>query len=221
MVLEIHYEDHHQYPGIHVQKEKIVKKGIAFFDFDGTITTKDTLLEFIKFSKGNFRFYLGFLVNSPYLVAYKTKVISNQAAKEKVLQYFFRNMPVDAFEKLCEAFTQKYLPSLIRPGALREIEKLKRENYVVVVVSASPENWIRQWANENGVELIASRLETKEGMITGMIVGKNCHGEEKVRRIMEKYVITDYSTVHAYGDTTGDRPMMALATNSFFKPFRD
>jgi phosphatidylglycerophosphatase C len=221
MVLEIHHEDHHQYSGIHVQKEKIVKKGIAFFDFDGTITTKDTLLEFIKFSKGNFRFYLGFLVNSPYLVAYKTKVISNQAAKEKVLQYFFRNMPVDAFEKLCEAFTQKYLPSLIRPGALREIEKLKRENYVVVVVSASPENWIRQWANENGVELIASRLETKEGMITGKIVGKNCHGEEKVRRIMEKYVITDYSTVHAYGDTTGDRPMMALATNSFFKPFRD
>jgi HAD superfamily hydrolase (TIGR01490 family) len=198
-----------------------VKKGIAFFDFDGTITTKDTLLEFIKFCKGNFRFYLGFLLNSPYLVAFKTKIISNQAAKEKVLQYFFRGTSVGDFEKLCQSFTKGKLPSLIRPGALKEISKLKQENYVVVVVSASPQNWIKEWADQAGVELIASRLEVKNDMITGKILGKNCHGEEKVRRIMEKYVITDYTSIHAYGDTSGDRQMLALAHNSFFKPFRD
>ena len=198
-----------------------MKTGIAFFDFDGTITTRDTLLEFIKFCKGNTHFWLGFLLNSPYLAAFKAKLISNQAAKEKVLEYFFRNTPEDAFNQMCEAFTKEDLPRLMRPGALREIQKLKQEGYVVVVVSASPENWIRQWADQNNLELIASRLEIKEGKITGKIVGKNCHGEEKVRRIMEKYVITDYSAIHAYGDTSGDRPMLSLATNSFFKPFRD
>jgi phosphatidylglycerophosphatase C len=198
-----------------------LKKGIAFFDFDGTITTKDTLLEFIRFCKGNSRFYLGFLLNSPYLVAFKTKIISNQAAKEKVLQYFFRGTRVEDFEKLCQSFTKEKLPSLIRPGALKEISKLKQENYVVVVVSASPQNWIKEWADQAGVELIASRLEVKDGMITGKILGKNCHGEEKVRRIMEKYVITDYTSIHAYGDTSGDKQMLALAHNSFFKPFRD
>jgi phosphoserine phosphatase len=61
----------------------------------------------------------------------------------------------------------------------------------------------------------------KNDMITGKIVGKNCHGEEKVRRIMEQYVISDYSSIHAYGDTSGDRPMLALAHHSFFRPFRD
>ena len=141
MVLEIHHEDHLKHSGVNVQKEKTVKKGIAFFDFDGTITTKDTLLEFIKFCKGNLRFYFGFLMKSPYLVAFKTKIITNQAAKEKVLQYFFHNMPVQDFEKLCEAFAKQKLPSLMRPGALQEIAKLKQENYVVVVVSASPETW--------------------------------------------------------------------------------
>jgi phosphatidylglycerophosphatase C len=221
MVLEIYHEDHHQHTGANVQKEKIVKKGIAFFDFDGTITTKDTLLEFIKFCKGSFRFYFGFLLNSLYLVAFKTKIISNQSAKEKILQYFFSGMPVKEFEKKCQAFTKEMLPLLVRPGASREIEKLKQENYVVVVVSASPQNWIREWADQNGVELIASRLEVKDDRITGKIVGKNCHGEEKVRRILEKYVISDYTTIHAYGDTSGDKPMLALATNSFFKPFRD
>ena len=75
------HADHCIGSGIYLQKEKIVKKGIAFFDFDGTITTKDTLLEFIKFSKGNLLFYAGFLLNLHFLVAYKLKIISNQAAK--------------------------------------------------------------------------------------------------------------------------------------------
>jgi phosphatidylglycerophosphatase C len=198
-----------------------VKKGIAFFDFDGTITTKDTLLEFIRFCKGSLHFYGGFLINTPYLLAYKSRIISNQSAKEKILQYFFRNMPVEMFESYCQQFTQRRLPVLIRPKAVEEIRRLKEDGYVVVVVSASPENWIREWAIAMQVELIASRLEVKEGRITGRIIGKNCHGEEKVRRIMQEYVITDYTTIHAYGDTSGDKPMLGLATNSFFKPFRD
>ena len=73
---------------------------IAFFDFDGTITTKDTLLEFIKFYKGKYQFYLGFLVYSPFLVAYKLKIIPNYVAKQKVLQYFFsifQSVPVSSF----------------------------------------------------------------------------------------------------------------------------
>jgi hypothetical protein len=62
---------------------------LLFFDFDGTITTKDTLLEFIKFSKGKLNFLSGFLIYSPFLVAYKLGIISNQSAKEKVLATFF------------------------------------------------------------------------------------------------------------------------------------
>lgn len=197
-----------------------MKKGIAFFDFDGTITTKDTLLEFIKFCKGTTAFYSGFLLNAHFLVSYKLKIISNQVAKEKILKYFFHNMPAEDFAEKCALFSSEVLPALIRPKALEEISRLKAEGYVVVVVSASPENWIQEWAKNEKLELIASRLEIKDGKITGRIVGKNCHGEEKVRRIMEKYVVTDYTTIHAYGDTSGDRQMLALANHSFFKPFR-
>lgn len=198
-----------------------MKRGIAFFDFDGTITTKDTLLEFIKFSKGNFCFYKGFLMNSPYLVAYKTKLISNQKAKEKVLQFFFRDMPAADFNRLCERFAQQALPALLRPKALEEIQKLKEDGSIVVVVSASPENWIREWANAVGVELIASRLEVKEDKVTGNLVGANCHGKEKVRRILEQYRIADFSEIYAYGDSKGDSPMLQLAHYAHYKPFRD
>jgi phosphatidylglycerophosphatase C len=214
------HDDHYFYSRIHVQKEKTVKKEIAFFDFDGTITTKDTLLEFIKFGKGSLRFFLGFLLNSPYLVAYKLKIISNQSAKEKVLRFFFRDTPVDVFKTYCNEFSKRVIPHLIRPGALTEIRRLQNEDYIVVVVSASPENWIQPWADEMNVQLLASKLEVKENKITGKILGKNCHGEEKVRRISECYTLSDYHHIVAYGDSSGDKPMLKLAKTSFFKPFR-
>ena len=196
-----------------------MKKEIAFFDFDGTITKKDTLLEFIKFSKGTIRFYLGFLVNLPYLVSFKLGIISNQTAKEKMLRFFFHGMPISDFKRYCENFSTNALPKLIRPKALQEIQRLKQNNIRVVVVSASPENWIEQWVKRLQVELIASRLEVNKGKLTGKILGKNCHGDEKVSRIREIYDLSDYSIVAAYGDSTGDKPMLQLATKAYYKPF--
>jgi HAD superfamily hydrolase (TIGR01490 family) len=196
-----------------------LKRSIAFFDFDGTITTKDTLLEFIRFSKGTFLFYLGFLLNAHYLAAYKLKIISNQTAKQKILRFFFGKMPLNEFEKICDDFAKHKIPALIRPKAIREIKKLKSLEVEVVIVSASPENWIQQWVNQMQLKLIATRLEVKRDRITGKINGRNCHGREKVNRIRELYTLSDYDTIYAYGDSGADRYMMDLATISFFKPF--
>lgn len=220
MVLALDHAHYRRCARNHFQKEKTVKKGIAFFDFDGTITTKDTLLEFIKFSKGHLKFWLGFLLNSHYLLAYKTKIITNQAAKEKVLAFFFRGTSDASFRETCASFSKNILPGLIRPKALDEIRKLQREGKTIVVVSASPENWIREWTDNENVHLLASRLEIKEGKLTGRILGKNCHGDEKVKRITEAYQLSDYNEIFAYGDSKGDRPMLKLANNGFFRPFR-
>ena len=195
-------------------------KKIAFFDFDGTITKKDTLLEFIKFSKGFFSFYTGFLLNSPYLIAYKLKIISNQSAKEKILSFFFGNMSLQKFQGLCDRFIEQKLPSLIRPAALEEIEKLKQTGFALVIVSASAQNWIRGWADLKQLKLIATRLEIVDGRVTGKILGYNCHGKEKVRRIHEEYDLAGFSEVYAYGDDKSDKFMFQLATTCHFKPFR-
>ncbi|MGN6292498.1 MAG: HAD family hydrolase [Chitinophagaceae bacterium] len=197
-----------------------MKKGIAFFDFDGTITTKDTLLEFIKYSGGALPFYAGFLLKSPYLIAYKLKLISNQTAKEKVLAYFFRGMAVDEFQLKCDRFANEIIPGLLRQGALGEIRELQQKGIDVVIVSASPENWIRQWASSINASLIATRLELKNGQLTGNILDKNCHGEEKVRRIREIYPLSEYENIYAYGDSSGDKPMLSLAKYPHYKPFR-
>ena len=201
---------------------------IAFFDFDGTITYKDTLLEFIRHSKGNMLFYTGFLKNSPWIVAYKLGLVSNQVAKEKVLEFFFRNQTLETFQDQCHEFTDSRLPSLLRPKALSEMAKLKARGFKIVVVSASPENWIISWANQANADLVATRLQTEqrtEGgeqktILTGKILGANCFGEEKVRRIRQLYALEDYQTILCYGDSKGDLPMLQLSTRSFYKPFR-
>lgn len=201
---------------------------IAFFDFDGTITTRDTLLEFIQFSKGKAPFYLGFALNSPWLVAYRARLISNQKAKERILTWFFGNMPVAAFQQLCDEFAETQVPALLRPKALQEIAELQKKGFEVVIVSASPENWLQKWTASIGASLLATRLETKPTpsskpgpqRLSGRIQGINCHGEEKVRRIKEAYTLSDYHIIHAYGDTSGDKPMLAIANHGFYKPFR-
>ena len=194
---------------------------IAFFDFDGTITKKDTLLEFIKFSKGSFLFYLGFLLNAHYMVAFKAKIISNKKSIERILQFFFKNVPENTFNALCTDFSESSLPQLIRPKAIDKINELKQKGFLVVIVSASPENWIYSWTNKMDVELIASKLEVNNGKLTGNICGNNCHGDEKVRRILENYQLSEFDEILAFGDTNGDRPMLKLAHNQFYKPFRN
>lgn len=198
-----------------------MKEGIAFFDFDGTITTKDTLLEFIKFSKGRWHFYTGFLLNAPFLIAYKLKIISNQSAKERILVYFFRGMETTLFNKYCKDFVELKVPDMIRPDAIKEITKLIADGIEVVIVSASPENWVKLWARQYGSDCISTLLEVKNNKISGLIAGKNCFGEEKVRRLKEKYNLTDYNTIYAYGDSTGDKQMLRLASMEFYKPFRE
>jgi HAD superfamily hydrolase (TIGR01490 family) len=197
-----------------------VKKRIALFDFDGTITTKDTLLEFIRFYHGTNKFLRGFAVTSPWIGLMTFKLIPNWRAKEKVLSWFFKGEDEKTFDEKCKAFSKSILPSLIRPKALAEIQNHKRENATVVVISASAENWVRPWCEENQLNCLATRLEVVNGKLTGRISGFNCYGAEKERRIRECYNLADFEEIFAYGDSKGDLEMLALAQKQHYKPFR-
>ena len=89
---------------------------IAFFDFDATITTKDSLMEIIQFLKGRTAFYAGMLLNLPWFIAYKIKLISAGLLKEKILSYFFSGVPQFTFQEQCDQFADRILPHLIRSG---------------------------------------------------------------------------------------------------------
>jgi HAD superfamily hydrolase (TIGR01490 family) len=194
---------------------------LVLFDFDGTITTKDTLAEFMIFYHGKLRYVAGLALLSPFIAAYIFKLMPNWKSKQYFLAHFLKNQSLEIFEKRCREFSEKHLPALIRPGALEAIRQYKKNGATIAVVSASAENWVKPWCDQNGILCLSTKLEVKDNKITGKILGKNCHGPEKVCRIKDKFDLSQFSEVIAYGDTSGDKEMLALAHKSHYKPFRN
>jgi HAD superfamily hydrolase (TIGR01490 family) len=194
-------------------------KTIAFFDFDGTITNKDTMLALAEFHKGKAGFLWGMARLSPSLVLLKLNLLSAQNAKQLFLRYFFGGMAEGEFNDLCQRFSEEILPSLIRKDAWAAIEKHRNNGDEIVVVSASAENWIAQWCNKNQLRYMGTRLQMENNAVTGMIEALNCNGKEKVSRIKTMFNLADYETIYAYGDSSGDEPMLSIATHPGFRVF--
>ena len=192
------------------------------FDFDGTLTTRDTLIEFIRFAKGNVSFVVGFLLFSPILVLMKLGYYPNWKAKQKVFSYFFKGMSIREFEEKCKNFAE-CRAELIRLKGLKTVDKAVDENAKVVIVSASIENWVRAFFRQFGLDMViisGTKIEVKNAVVTGQFIGNNCYGPEKVRRIQDMFPDRKQYKLIAFGDSKGDRELLAYADESHYKPFR-
>ncbi len=192
-------------------------KKIYAFDFDGTLTTKDTLLEFIRYAKGSTALGWGFLRYAHLLVLMKLELYPNWKAKQKVFAYFFKGMSIIDFNALCQAFaaSSQYL---LRPAGIKAIQQAKSEGSEVLIVSASIDNWVQPFFTE--VKVLGTQIEVKDGMLTGRFLTKNCYGQEKVNRILTLFPNRKDYHLTAFGDSRGDKEMLAFADESYFKPFR-
>ena len=192
-------------------------KKIYAFDFDGTLTTKDTLLEFIRFAKGTLAFGLGFLRYTHLLVLMKLGFYPNWKAKQKVFAHFFKGMSIDDFDALCQEFAASS-KHLLRPKGIEAINKAQSEGSEVLIVSASIDNWVQPFfAN---VKVLGTQIEVVDDKLTGRFLTKNCYGQEKVNRILALYPNRQDYHLTAYGDSKGDKELLAWADESYFKPFR-
>ncbi|MFY0255647.1 HAD-IB family hydrolase [Chitinophaga sp. 30R24] len=192
---------------------------IALFDFDGTITNRDTLWEIIRFHKGRAAMYAGIVQLLPALVQFKLKLTTAQHIKEQVLGYFFGEMPAADFTRYCEDFCAQRLPAIIRPEALTAIRNHQQQGHHVVVVTASAQDWVAPWCRSENIICLGTRLEIKNKSITGKIRGINCNGEEKVNRIRQAYHLENFREIYAYGDSKGDLPMLSLAHYVSYRAF--
>jgi HAD superfamily hydrolase (TIGR01490 family) len=193
---------------------------LVLFDFDGTITTDDSLIRFIRFVAGDAKFIWGMILLSPMLTAYKLKLIPNYKAKQYMLSYFFKGMSEEKFMQVANEYSLKHIKTILRPKAMEKITWHKEQGHKIIIVSASIECWLKPWCNEKNLDLIATKLEVKDSIITGKFSTRNCYGIEKANRVKEQYNLSDYDHIYAYGDSRGDRELLAIADESFYKPFR-
>lgn len=192
-------------------------KKIYAFDFDGTLTTKDTLIEFIRFAKGTLAFGWGFARYAHLLVLMKLGLYPNYKAKQKVFAYFFKDMSLKDFNALCKAFAASS-KHLLRPAGIAAIQQAQNEGSEVLIVSASIDNWVQPFFDD--VKVLGTQIEVMDGKLTGRFLTRNCYGQEKVNRILALYSNRQDYHLTAFGDSKGDKELLAFADESHFKPFR-
>lgn len=186
---------------------------LALFDFDGTLTSKDSLDEFLKHSVSREKYLLNMFKFIPYFILWQTKLMNNGIAKEHLFRIFFKGVDEKNFKAIAKNFSLSKLDAIMREDRMAILEKHRQDGDRIVIVSASMQSWLQPWCNKNNIELLSTQLEFKDGKVTGRFLTKNCHGIEKENRIKELLHVKDYDTVYAYGDSSGDTEMLAMADN--------
>jgi len=178
------------------------------------------MFELVKFYHGKNKFYRGMTFLLPRLLLFKAGFVQNQAMKEAFMTYFWEGTESAEFENACKEFYERKLNLLLRDKAMKQLKEYIDKGYDVAVVSASAEDWVKPFCDAHSIKCLSSVLERNANKITGKIKGINCNGEEKVIRIKNTFDLKQYKHILAYGDSSGDKPMLQLATKAYFKPFR-
>ena len=140
---------------------------IIVFDFDGTLTTKDSLKEFILFVKGKSKFIFGLIYCAPILIAYICKLCPNWKAKQYLFSYFFKGMLYDEFKNLGTNFSAK-INNFTRNDTVKRLNEYNN-NHQVYIISASIEDWIIPWASKwKDIKVIGTRVEVNGSEIVNI-----------------------------------------------------
>jgi len=190
---------------------------VAFFDFDGTLTTGDTLMPFLKYVVGAPTYYAKLILLSPVLAAYFAKLLRNDIAKQIVLKSYLAGYHIDKLFELGQRFSEEIIPTMLRPEGMERLRWHQEQGHECVLVSASLDVYLNIWTrDERFSDIICTSLKRLDtGSVTGHIKGNNCYDEEKVKRILAWLASKSPIEIYAYGDTSGDIPMINFANYGY------
>jgi len=192
---------------------------IVAFDFDGTITTKDSFTAFLKWRAGPIRYALGLIRLLPHLAAYLFHR-DRGVIKARAVAEFLKGVPREDFEADARTFAELYAARLFRPDALSAWRRWRAEGARLVIVSASPDAVVAPFAEKLGADrLLATQMAYDvQNRVAGAFASPNCRGPEKIVRLKAEFG-PDVRLKAAYGDTSGDREMIAHAEIKGYRAF--
>jgi phosphatidylglycerophosphatase C len=192
---------------------------IVAFDFDGTLTIRDSFTAFLRWRAGPVRHALGIVRLAPaalrYLIDRDRGRIKAAAARR-----FLAGLPRAELHALAEAFAAEQANALFRPDALATWRDWRHRGALMVIVTASPSDVVRPFAERLQADvLIGTELAfDSRDRLTGDFATPNCRGPEKVVRLQARFG-PGVRLAAAYGDTGGDRQMLAIAETAGFRVF--
>jgi phosphatidylglycerophosphatase C len=189
---------------------------LALFDFDGTITTRDTFTPFVIRAADRARL----VASSPALVTlmagYKLGVLPGTLVRAAGVRACLRGRAASWVATFGERYAAM-LSRWVRPEAWARFEWHAERGDRVAVVSASLGEYLRPWCAARGFDVICAELAREDGLLTGRYQAGDCSGASKARRVRERYRLGEYERIYAYGDTEEDRPLLALADEAYFR----
>ena len=193
-------------------------KKLYCFDFDGTLTYKDTMFMYLKFYNPS-KYYMQFLRHVPLFVLLKLKLADVEKVKKSFIGSILKGQSEQKINQKSQQFFEKNYPHIIRGNALDFIKNINQQSTQSLLVTASLDIWAKPFAEKFNMELVSTQAEFKEGIFTGNFIGKNCNGQEKVLRIVKAVENEKFDKSIAFGDTSGDKEMLKWANESHFRFF--
>lgn len=197
---------------------------IAAFDFDGTLTRRDTFIPFLLRGLGWPRLFGALLRCAPWLAGYVLRVVRNDVAKAKLMQATLAGRSVKEMDDWAARWFAQDFPGQLREDAMARLAWHQQAGHCCVMVSASPDVYLPRVAEQLGFDaLICTEMEVEGTYLTGRMKTPNCHGEQKVVRLRawaaERFgaMGLEGATLYAYGDTSGDKPMLRLARHAWYR----
>jgi HAD superfamily hydrolase (TIGR01490 family) len=193
-----------------------VGPGVAAFDFDGTLTRRDSLLPFLVFARGAAATAQAVVAESPRFGRVLLGRATRDEAKEALLTRLLAGADLRQLSDVGQAFGERLVTRGIRPAMRRRLAWHREAGHRVVIVSASPTLYLNAAGRRLGVDAVmATELEVDaDGRLTGRLAGRNCRGDEKANRLrawLDDSAHEPSGQVWAYGDSRGDAEMLALA----------
>lgn len=194
-------------------------QAIVAFDFDGTLTIRDSFTEFLRWRAGAGGWALGLVRMAPALATY-ARDRDRGRIKAASVREFLKGVPRAQLEQDADAFAGQVWPGFMRYDALAVWKEWGAKGAHRVIVTASPETTVAPFARRLGAEALLGTPLVFDGddRVTGAFASPNCRGEEKVRRLRAVYG-EDVRLTAAYGDTSGDTQMLAIADAPGFRVF--
>jgi len=189
---------------------------IVLYDFDGTITRRDTVIPFILRCGRLSRLVslsIHAILKSPKHIVGRDR----DFVKESVIAASLADLSIDEIDRVVVRHVQSIMKRGVRSAVLETIRSHVQQGHEVVIVSASFGVYLDLVAKEVGAaHVIATELEVEGKYLTGRLATKNCRSVEKVARV-EAWLATQDETVvvAAYGNSTDDLYLLRYAQTGY------
>ena len=189
-----------------------MRRTVAAFDFDGTLTRRDTLVPFLTRVAGRGAVLRARGAESPRRARAAAGRGDRDRAKERVLTRVLAGHAHADVAVAGRAFGEALTRTAVTRQARDRIAWHRREGHEVVIVSASLDVYLVEVGRVLGIAhvLCTSLAVDDAGRCTGLLLGANCRGAEKLHRL-RAFVGDDDAELWAYGNSSGDDEMLAAA----------